>query len=210
MRSILITVFLSMLVAIGAQADQKNITAPDFEFEFPEVPQLNSFFQSYEKDLRDEMNSEFSKAKAEGDIYNPWSLSANGEVTYEGKFWTVAIGGYDYRGGAHGIPLLDVVYFNPETFDKLAQADLLADGAYETLSRLSREGLISQGFTADDDWMIEGTEPKPDNFQLVVPSEEGVKVIFNSYQVAPYAAGTPSVELSWDVARKLFKEAYQP
>jgi peptidoglycan-N-acetylmuramic acid deacetylase PdaC-like protein/uncharacterized protein DUF3298 len=210
MRSTLIMVLLIFFVAVNGQAEQKNITAPEFEFEFPEVPQLKSFFQSYENDLRQEMNSEFDRAKAEGDIYNPWSLSAKAEVAYQGKFWAVAVEGYDYRGGAHGMPVLGVYYFDAQTFEQLPQSRLLADGAYESLSRLTREGLVSQGFAADDEWMIEGTKPTADNFQLVIPSEEGVKVIFNSYQVASYSRGTPSVELSWDVADKLFKESYKP
>ena len=201
---------MALVVGSAAQAQQPDVTAPDFEFEFPKVAPLASFFADYEKGLRDEMNAEFNKAKSEGEIFNPWSLSANGRVTYEGKFWSVMISGYDYRGGAHGIPLMDVIYFDPESFEKVSQSDLLVDGAYETLSRLSREGLVSQGFDAEDDWMLEGTQPKPENFPLVVPGEKGVEVIFNSYQVAPYAAGTPSVELSWDVAKGLFKEPYRP
>ena len=195
---------------VGLADENKNITAPEYEFEFPDVPELSSFFQSYEKNLRDEMNQEFTKAKAEGEIYNPWSLNAGANVTYREKFWTVMINGYDYRGGAHGIPILDAVYFNPKNFEQLTQEQLFEKNAYEMLSRWSREGLVKQGFEADDEWMLEGTAPKPENFRLVVPSEGGVEIVFPSYQVAPYAAGTPSVELTWGVARTLFKEAYRP
>lgn len=210
MKRTLFLLFICLIAGGGVQAEERDLTAPDFKFEFPKEAQLQSFFQKYEKDLRDEMNAEFNKAKSEGDIYNPWSLDANGRVTYKGKFWSVMISGYDYRGGAHGVPLLDVVYFDPETFETIPQSDLLADGAYDKLSRLSREGLVKQGFAADDEWMLEGTKPTPDNFPLVVPDKEGVEVIFNSYQVAPYAAGTPSVKLGWDVAGQLFKQAYRP
>ena len=209
-RKLMVVLLLLTLGGVGLAEERKIPTAPDFEFDFPKVPELQSFFQGYEKDLRDEMNQEFDKAKAEGDIYNPWSLSAGAKVTYKGKFWTVMVNGYDYRGGAHGIPILDAVYFSPQSFEEVSQDALFEKNAYEILSRWSREGLVKQGFDKTDDWMLEGTAPKPENFQLVVPGEGGVEVIFSSYQVAPYAAGTPSVEIPWSEARAIFKEAYRP
>ena len=209
-RKLMVVMLLLAVGGIGLAEERKTPTAPEFEFEFPKVPGLQSFFQNYEKDLREEMNQEFDKAKAEGDIYNPWSLSAGAKVTYKGKFWAVMVNGYDYRGGAHGIPILDAVYFNPENFEELSQDVLFEKNAYEMLSRWSREGLLKQGFEKTDDWMLEGTAPKPENFQLVVPGEDGLEVVFSSYQVAPYAAGTPSVEIPWSVARTIFKEAYRP
>ena len=209
-RKLMVVLLLLTLGGVGLAEDRKTPTAPEFEFEFPKVPELQSFFQSYEKDLRDEMNQEFDKAKAEGDIYNPWSLSAGAKVTYKGKFWTVMVNGYDYRGGAHGIPILDAVYFDPQNFEEISQDALFEKKAYEMLSRWSREGLVKQGYDKTDEWMLEGTAPKPENFQLVVPGEDGLEVIFSSYQVAPYAAGTPSVEIPWSVAWTIFKEAYRP
>ena len=83
-------------------------------------------------------------------------------------------------------------------------------GLSRTNVRWSREGLVKQGYDKTDEWMLEGTAPKPENFQLVVPGEDGLEVIFSSYQVAPYAAGTPSVEIPWSVAWTIFKEAYRP
>lgn len=210
MRFVFITILLTLFVCVGAQAEQKSVNAPEFTFDFPDVPQLKSFFENYENELRDEMSSEFAKAKAEGDIYNPWSLNANAEVAYKGKFWVVAISGYDYRGGAHGLPLLDAVYFDAETFEKISQSALLTEDAYEVLSGLSRKELVSQGFESDDEWMLGGTEPVAENFRMMVPSKEEVVVIFDSYQIAPYSTGTPQVKLSWSAAKDIFKETYRP
>lgn len=208
MRKILLLLMV-FLTGAGVLAEESPVTA-EFKFDFPDEPQLRSFFQNYEKDLREEILAKFEEARAEGPMHNSWSLDVGAEVTYKGKFWVVQFSGYDYRGGAHGVPHLNALYFNPETFEQIPQDQLLRDGAYDTLSELSRKGLVEQDFDPEDEWMIQGTVPTPENFALVVPHQEGVRVIFNSYQVAPYAAGTPSVELSWPVAAPLFREAYRP
>ncbi len=39
--------------------------------------------------------------------------------------------------------------------------------------------------------------------------KDGLGVVFPSYQVAPYAAGTPSVTIPWSQAESLIAEKYR-
>ena len=206
MKSWLSLFFVTLLVCF-AKADGP-VEPPSVEFEFPQEPALKAFISNYKEKVRSEFLQDYAEEEKEGEIFNPWSLDLNGRVSYRGKFWCLAISGYDYRGGAHGLPILEAVYFDAQSKKELAQSELLKANGLQQLSRWCREDLISQGFEANDEWMLKGTEPVEENFQVIIPNKEGVEIVFSSYQVAPYAAGTPSVMLSWEQARKLFKPEY--
>ncbi len=190
--------------------------AQDYEvkIDIPAPKGYEAFVDDYKTRVENEFVREFEEAKAEsqGGHMNPWTLALNGTVEYQDKFLVLAVSGYDYRGGAHGLPVLEVFLFDTATQKPIQQQELFEDPgkAYGELSRLTRADLIKQGFDKDDEWMQGGTEPKADNFTGVVPTKKGVTVVFPSYQVAPYAAGTPTVELTWDQTRGLFKSKYAP
>ena len=210
MRSLLVLCLLLFLGTWSA-ADEKDkeVEPPTIEFQFPQVEGLESFLDTYRDNLRQEVMSEYELAKSEDGIHNPWSLHLEAKMTYQGPFWSMLVSGYDYRGGAHGMPYIDVLYFDPETKQPISQEDLLTPQSYERLSQLCRAGLIENEFAADDEWMLKGTEPDAKNFQLLVPYDEEVQVLFNSYQVAPYAAGVPSVKLPWSEVNPILKEQFQ-
>lgn len=199
--------FLLMVLALPCAAETY-----DLKIEIPSAKGYESFVKEYKAKATDEFVKDFNQAKAEGGHMNPWSLSMNGTFEYQGKFTVLAIGGYDYRGGAHGLPVLDVIFFDSTTHQPIPQSALYKDPAqaYARLSKLTRADLVKQGFDKDDEWMLKGSAPKAENFTGVVPTKEGVTVIFPSYQVASYAQGQPSVELTWDQLKDLFKAKYAP
>lgn len=207
----ILEVLLLVLLMYPAAGEEK-IASPEFSFKGPQIPGLEQFFSDYEKKVHSNFMADYEHTKSEPDmeIINPWSMDLEAKQSYSGKFLTVVVRGYDYRGGAHGITYLDVLYFEPKSKKELSQQDLLEKNALETFSTLARQELIKQGFEAKDDWMLEGTEPFVKNFKFIAPSEEAVTVIFPSYQIAPYAAGVPEVQLPWEKVRGVFKEAYRP
>ena len=81
MRKVFYVLCFLVLATSAVLAEDRNLSEPEFEFDFPKVSELQSFFAGYEKDLREEMTREFDKAKSESEIFNPWSLSASGKVT---------------------------------------------------------------------------------------------------------------------------------
>lgn len=205
----LLSLLLLILLTGFVSAEERNVGPPTLELKFPEITQLESFINNYKETITTEVMQQYEEAKEEGGIYNQWSLELTGEVTYKGRFWNLMVRGYDYRGGAHGMPYLDALYFDSESKEPLEQSALFVDGSYEKLSELCRAELISQGFEPDDDWMLRGTEPTADNYRLIVFTGEGVEVLFNAYQVAPYAAGVPAVQLAWSELDPLLKAEYR-
>lgn len=112
--------------------------------------------------------------------------------------------GYDYRGGAHGIPIQEVMILDREHPDSLQTSPSLFKDPTQALKKLSsycRAKLTSLIEDSDADWIKQGTEPKWENFSLVYPSyldgQARFQVIFSPYQVAPYAAGSPTLTIPW-------------
>jgi hypothetical protein len=137
---------------------------------------------------------------------NSWESSGGYQAVWQDDrhlvlLWT----GYDYRGGAHGLPVLEVTVLSTEQSDSLRPpSSLFSDHteALKALSSASREALAVELGGALDDWALQGTEPEWANFSVVYPTREDgparFEVIFPSYQVAPYAVGTPTVTIPWE------------
>lgn len=138
---------------------------------------------------------------------NPWESSGGYQVVWQDPDHLVLLWqGYDYRGGAHGLPMMEVTVLSAEQPDSLLPPSSLfndEEKVLQALSTSSRAGLASQFADGLDEWALQGTEPTWDNFALVYPTQvDGparFEVIFPSYQVAPYSAGTPTVEIPWDI-----------
>lgn len=199
-----------LLLFVSSQAWAKDVEPPSLVVKMPQVQGLENFLAEYERSVRSEFLDDYEKAKEEGAIYNLWSLDVEGVLVYQGKFLALSMQGYDYRGGAHGMPYMEVMYFDSKSKKALNQSDILMEDSYQKLSEICRQDLAEQGFDAHDDWMLRGTEAVPANYELMVPRKEGLEVVFRSYQVASYAAGTPSVTIPWTVAWELFREEYRP
>lgn len=68
------------------------------------------------------------------------------------------------------------------------------------LSQLVRAHLRAGGSPhseAPPDWVDRGTEPHPDNFRAWFISENGLTILFQEYQVAPYGWGSSSVVIDF-------------
>ena len=48
-----------------------------------------------------------------------------------------------------------------------------------------------------DDWIVSGTQPKADNYDVFLLRKEGLTLVFNPYRVAPYVFGERRVTVPW-------------
>lgn len=103
---------------------------------------------------------------------------------------------WTYTGGAHGN--LDVI---PLTYSlisgqRLGLVDIFenVDKALEIMSDASRKELaIRLGGGREDSMIHDGTVPVAENFSALALVPGGVRVYFQPYQVAPWAAGAQRV-----------------
>lgn len=103
-----------------------------------------------------------------------------------------------YAGAAHPGHYAITVVWDAERGRALTTDDLFRAGANwpEVVSELAIPALAADlGEMADAGWIAEGAGPDPANFTRWALVEEGLIVLFDPYQVAPYAAGPQAVTI---------------
>lgn len=135
------------------------------------------------------------------------SFNASDEIRYEvtsnnGKYFSVLMSGYDYEGGAHGMPYRIALTFNAKTGEKLTAAKLLGTTKAKLnakvrrlyLKKYDKEG-VDAGFyqglvsgKSDRDALKESLTPMDFNNAFYV--KDGKAVFYaNPYDLGPYASG---------------------
>ncbi len=137
----------------------------------------------------------------------PYELSISHEATYPSPrvasiLWNI----WSFTGGAHG--MLDIVANNYDrsTGYPLLLEDLFVDPDLAVLqfSKAARRVLAEpdegseDGAGIPDEMLMAGTEPVEDNFRTFIVIPSGIRLHFQPYQVAPWAAGPQTVDVSLD------------
>ena len=107
-----------------------------------------------------------------------------------------------FTGAAHGMMKISAVNYDTEEKKEVSLSDVFSPlsknyleifsefTSQELSSRVEREELISS-----DDFISEGTDMKAENFSCFNLKGSEVIVVFNQYQVAPYASGISEVSI---------------
>lgn len=121
---------------------------------------------------------------------------------------TIQFSGYTFTGGAHGsFYILPAVFTRPEGH-QLTWNDLIAPDRKAELLGMIRRALMEQYFdVSTDEAFAEMLLVKPDEITLPVAgpalSPEGLHVIYQQYEIAPYACGMPSCIIPMEDLRPL-------
>ncbi len=130
-----------------------------------------------------------------------WSLVIEyGQPHSTDRYLAIPFSGYVYTGGAHGMPVIQPLVIETDTGRRVSPEGLFAPGSawLTALSERCFEALKGRDLLADnDDWLREGSSPKPENYQLLFPGPDGLTVTFAPYSVAPYAAGIQEVVIHY-------------
>lgn len=113
-----------------------------------------------------------------------------------------------YEGAAHPLHLSFTFNYDLDTGHELKLADLfrphssylkpISDYAISDLSKQLADDL-------DLDWIKRGAGPEADNYKSWAITREGLKVTFDPYQVASYAAGPHEVVIPFRVLRSIIE-----
>jgi hypothetical protein len=162
--------------------------------------------------IRDEFVGQALAAREEGFPFEqPWSLELSVEpVLQSDELVQLELTGYEFTGGAHGMPLLASYTYLPKSSSLMTIEDWFADAAvWEVLSAAAVDALVAQlGDVLGDapegaalEWIQTGASADPANFAHYRPLLDGdgriraFEFTFQPYQVGPYAIGTPKVEI---------------
>jgi hypothetical protein len=122
------------------------------------------------------------------------------------------IGGYS-AGAAHPNSYTDVISFDLRNGRQLKLADLFKPGAkyLQTLSAYCIQDLKKQSKAKgedsmlDDDWIQRGAGAEANNFRSWTITRKGLGINFDSYQVAPYAAGPQFVLVPYSALTEIIR-----
>jgi len=147
-----------------------------------------------------------------------WSLLIEHEPPARGAHYlAVLITGYDFRGGAHGMPINEPQVFGLADGRRIPPQDLFrpdTDWLGRLAARCYAELKLRDLAGTDDTWLRSGTEPKAENYRLLLPTPTGLRVIFPPAAVAASVEGTQEVlipyrDLAGLLAPALFGEPQQ-
>lgn len=150
----------------------------------------------YEEDAKDAASIEEEKPSS----YGMWEMT--GFFTVEkpsANFISVTFNIYSYTGGAHGDIAITVMNYDLRDGNIVTFNDLFGkpEKALELLSALSIEKLRkSLGDDVEEEMLLDGASPKPENFANLSLLPDGVAVEFQPYQVGPWSIGQQHVEIS--------------
>lgn len=132
-------------------------------------------------------------------IANHWTIELNGEKSSEtDNTITVALAVYSYTGGAHPNSYKTYLNFNKATGELVELTDMITDRAAvlklaEQKFREAYDLTPDQPLTAAG--LFENQLTLPENFAI---TPEGLLLFYNTYEIAPYVAGTYQLMLPWE------------
>lgn len=180
-----------------------TIRFPGVAREHPEIGE--ALRESADRGLAD-FRSLLAEYRADPEL----SSTLYGDLAYEVSFGEepspeglvcILMSGYEYSGGAHGIDWTGAFVFDTAKREFIEPFALLGDSASaaEFCARVVAE--LESRLDEEYAWIEEGAAPDPGNYRTLLPLPDssgaisGFRVIFDSYQVAPYAFGPQEVVL---------------
>lgn len=174
------------------------------QLSLPENPKgqqrLNALLKQDAQKMAEEFRAEYQDVATELTKDDPsWSLNAGYKLEYKtDRLLVLYQDGYEFTGGAHGMPLMEAWILDLQAGKRLYLKDffkpqspylkLLSDYSRKALARKNKGKLLS-----DPDWIQRGTAPTADNFSVVFPTRKGLLIRFPPYQVAAFASGMQEV-----------------
>ena len=142
----------------------------------------------------DLFNDEFNRFKADfPDSVVAWEAQIDGDVMYQSPdVISISLTTYLNTGGAHGNLAISFLNFNAQTGKQLKNEDLFED--YLSFTNLAKTYFYEE--IADKRELYF----EPDNFKLpenIGFTEEGVVLLFNAYEIAPYSTGITEIHIPW-------------
>lgn len=137
----------------------------------------------------------------------PWTITTTAELIWQNDpFFSFEMHDSRYTGGAHGSYTTLLTTFDADGMYSMDSPDaLFQEGGYGTALKIFEEEFRKENNIAPDEsfseagfWFEEDEFVLNTNFAL---TEEGIRVFYNHYEIAPYAAGTFEVTVPYEDLR---------
>jgi hypothetical protein len=140
----------------------------------------------------------------------PWQSETSGDVLLDRSgMVTVSIFTYAFTGGAHGMSIMQFLVFDAATGKQLGLTDIFKPGFETTLDNLierrfrQMKGLSEKdSLNGEKGGLFENHLRHNENFAV---TGSGIRFLYNQYEIAPYAAGQITINLSFDELKEILK-----
>ncbi len=144
-----------------------------------------------------------------------WSIDRKVMVIYNSlDLLTLEFFEFSYEGGAHPNTTYTLMMIDPQDAKEIHLEDILIPGSYQPLVklcerylRLSRNIPGKMNLEEEGFWLDKGALPLAENIAL---SSKGLRVIYNSYEIAPYAMGQSDFTIPYSELAKILKPEFLP
>jgi hypothetical protein len=197
---------LEVLKANGAASVSKQINAALEEHVIKMIASQEDTLIGSLEELSENFLKDHQEAAESFSEEPPWEAYVN-EAIYLKNDYLISIGITTeiFSGGAHGYKSLSFINIDPRTGNIYNTEDLFTPEFQELVEEKFR---LQQNIPEDVNINDTGFWFKNDKFHLpenVGFSEEKVILIYNSYEIAPYAAGEIYLEIPMEEARPFLK-----
>lgn len=125
---------------------------------------------------------------------------------------SIEFSGYNYSGGAHGIPFVKTLNFDLKTGKELKLNDVFKpDSDFLKYFSVDSKDKLATKFASPggQEFFNEGLDPKNENFEnWTFTPNGGLNITFDAYQVVAYAYGTPTIHFTSEDLKDILKTEY--
>jgi len=113
-------------------------------------------------------------------------------IRQDSSLTTLEVGGYDYNGGAHGNTIINFINWNTKSKKSIQLSDILTGGYEKQLTSLAeiifrKNENLDANASLKDNYFFKGGKFALNNNYSITP--EGIRFLYNIYEIKPYAAG---------------------
>lgn len=183
------------------------------EINYPEIK--NDELIAYSTDYIKEKEEEFKNEIAIGENLNSfkYEFKTNYDIVENDNIVGLHLNIYEYTGGAHYIKYNKSYYYDKVENEVVSIVDFLKDEkSLEKLASISYYYVMKysdeNNLAFDEEWVKEGLNYNPDNFEHFNFIDDGLELIFPPYQVAYYAAGEIKIVIPYTELNGVIKKEY--
>jgi len=116
----------------------------------------------------------------------------------------------DFKGGAHPNTLFAYLNYNPKTYQSITLDSLITQDGMPALRAIGEsifrknENLAPNASLSDGYFFNEGVFTLPETFTL---TKEGIKFLYNPYEIKAYAAGTTELTVPFSKIKDIMKQS---
>lgn len=188
---------LPQLTGDAARADKFNQTVRSFT-----VKQVAAF-----KKNASEMAADPDLAKLRTADAPPNTMEIDYTINFaNSNFVSLLFSFYEFTGGAHGNTATAAFNYDLQRGRLVGLGELFKPGAnYLKVISDYCVGELKKLNVSDDEWIKNGAGPKPENYDSWNITPQGLRITFDAYQAAAYAAGPQEVIVPYSLLKDLIK-----